>query len=86
MRIVIAGIVLALVAGLAAPADAASKRKKKHHRYAAAQERIPPEGGARDRALWEFGYDATPESHRVGSDGWWRAMDRQGRGGFGTAP
>lgn len=81
MRTVVAALAAAAVAGLAFPADAAPSSKKKS-RPMATKEGSQPQGRMRDRAP-EFGYDATPEHYRTGSREWWRAMEREGRGGFG---
>jgi hypothetical protein len=81
MRIAIASIVAAALA-LASSADAAPSNKKKQ-RYTATKEKVqpPPRNGPRP-----FGYDASPEHYRVGSSAWWKAMEREGRGGFGDTP
>jgi hypothetical protein len=81
MRTVIAALAAAAIAGLALSADAAPSNKKKS-RSMANKESSQSQGRTRDRAP-EFGYDATPEHYRTGSNGWWRAMEREGRGGFG---
>jgi len=82
MRIVIAALAAAAVAGLAFSADAATSSKKKG-RHAANKEKVQTQGRMRERAYPEFGYDATPEHYPVGTREWWRAMEREGRGGFG---
>ena len=81
MRIVIAALAAAAIAGLAVAADAAPAGKKKS-RAAVNKEANQPPDRMRDRAS-EFGYDASPEHYRTGTNEWWRAMERQGRGGFG---
>jgi hypothetical protein len=79
MRVVIAALAVAAVAGLAVSADAAPARKKQ--KYSATKERVqavrPPRGGE------QFGYEASPDHYPTGSNQWWRAMEREGRGGFG---
>ncbi len=78
MRIVVATLAAAAVAGLAVTADAAPASKKQRHlagkEKTLAQRTTVPRGG-------EFGYDSTPDHYPVGSNEWWRAMDRNGRGG-----
>jgi hypothetical protein len=81
MRIVVAALAAAAVAGLAFSADAAPSGKKKS-RSMATKESSQPQARMRDRAP-QFGYDATPDHYRTGSNDWWRAMEREGRGGFG---
>ena len=81
MRIVIAALAAAAIAGLAVSADAAPSSKKKS-RAAANKEASQPPDRMRERTS-EFGYDASPEHYRTGTSEWWRAMERQGRGGFG---
>ena len=74
MKTIIASLLAALLlAGLAGTADAAAKKKKK-------QVSAKPQSEARSprRELSEF---STPENLPVGSNEWWRAMDREGRGG-----
>lgn len=83
MRIIIASLAAALIAGLTFPAEAAPKKK---HRHAADKTRVPAEGRARAGKDHELGYDASPEHYRVGTREWWQAMDKQGRGGFGDTP
>lgn len=82
MRIVVAALAAAAVAGLAFPADAAPSGKKKSRSMANKESSQPQGRRTRDRAP-QFGYDATPEHYRTGSNDWWRAMEREGRGGFG---
>lgn len=84
MRIVIAALAAAAVAGLAFSADAAPAGKKKQ-RYAASKERTAPQRNAAPR-IQEYGYDSMPEHYRTGTDEWWRAMDREGRGGCCGTP
>jgi hypothetical protein len=84
MRIVVAALAAAAIAALAFSADAAPSNKKKA-RPMASKESSQPQGRMRDGAP-QFGYDATPEHYRTGSNEWWRAMERQGRGGFGDTP
>lgn len=81
MRTVVAALAAAAIAGLAFSADAAPSSKKKS-RSMADKESSQPQARMRDRAP-QFGYDATPEHYRTGSNDWWRAMEREGRGGFG---
>lgn len=81
MRIVIAALAAVAIAGLAVSADATAAEKKKRP-TAAAKDRAQTENRTRDR-LPEFGFDAKPEHYRTGSNEWWRAMEREGRGGFG---
>ena len=84
MQIVIAALAAAAVAGLAFSADAAPSNKKKQ-RYAANKERVAAQRNAAPRTQ-EYGYDSMPEHYRTGTTEWWRAMDKQGRGGFGDTP
>ena len=79
MRLIVAALAVAAVAGLAFSADAATANKKKQ-RYAANKERVAAQRNAAPRDQ-EYGYDSTPEHYRTGSTEWWRAMDREGRGG-----
>lgn len=81
MRSVIAALAAAAVAGLAFSADAAPSTKNKQ-KHAANKERAQPQRNAAPRSQ-EFGYDAAPEHYPTGSREWWRAMEREGRGGFG---
>jgi hypothetical protein len=81
MRIAIAAVVAVAVAALAVAADAAPARKKQQ-RYAAGKEKAQAVRAPRARSD-QFGYDQTPEHYPVGSNQWWRAMEREGRGGFG---
>lgn len=82
MRIFIASAAAALIAVLTFPAEAAPKKKQRH----SADKQLAAEGRARASKNHEFGYDASPEHYQVGTREWWRAMDRQGRGGFGDTP
>lgn len=84
MRIVVAALAAAAITGLAFSADAAPSNKKKS-RPMANKESSQPQGRARDRTQ-EFGYDMTPEHYRTGTNEWWRAMDREGRGGCCGTP
>jgi len=79
MRIVIAALAAAAVAGLAFSADAAPANKKKQT-YAASKERAAAQRNAAPNTQ-EYGYDSTPDHYRTGTAEWWRAMDRDGRGG-----
>lgn len=81
MRSVIAALAAAAVAGFAFSADAAPSTKTKQ-KHAANKERVQAQRKAAPRSQ-EFGYDATPEHYATGSREWWRAMEREGRGGFG---
>lgn len=81
MRIVVAALAAAAVAGLTLSADAAPAGKKKA-RSMANKESSQPQGRTRDRDP-QFVYDASPDHYRTGSNDWWRAMEREGRGGFG---
>ncbi len=63
MRIVIAALAAAAVAGLAFSADAAPANKKKQ-RYAANKERVAAQRNAAPRDQ-EYGYDSTPEHYRT---------------------
>jgi hypothetical protein len=83
MRIVIATLAAAAVAGLAFTADAAPSKKKQQ--YSASKERASSRRAATPRDQ-EFGYDQTPDHYPVGSNEWWRAMDREGRGGCCGTP
>lgn len=84
MRIVIASLAAALIVGLAVSADAATSKKK--HQHAANKAKIPAEGRPRATTNQELGYDSSPEHYQVGTREWWRAMEREGRGGFGNLP
>lgn len=79
MRMFIAALAAASIAGLAVTANAAPDDKKKQRPTAGKERLAPPARGKTE----EFGYDATPEHYRFGSRDWWRAMEREGRGGFG---
>jgi hypothetical protein len=79
MRIVIAALAAAAVAGLAFSADAAPANKKKQ-KHAANKERVAAQRNAAPPTQ-DYGYDAVPEHYRVGTREWWLAMDRAGRGG-----
>ena len=81
MRFVITAIVTALIAALAFSAKAESASKKKQ-RDMANKKNAQPQNSARN-GTQQFGYDATPEHYPVGSREWWRAMEREGRGGSG---
>lgn len=81
MRLVIAVLAAAAIAGLALSADAAPASKKKS-RSTANKESSQAADRMRDRGP-QFGYDASPDHYRTGSTEWWRAMEREGRGGFG---
>jgi hypothetical protein len=75
MRTIIASLLAAsLLTGLAGTADAATATKKKKQASAKPQS----EARSKGRELSEF---STPENLPVGSNEWWRAMDREGRGG-----
>lgn len=80
MRIATAAIITAIVAALAIPAEGAPARKKQQ-KYSTTKSKVPPARPARQAE--EFGYTASPEHYPVGSSAWWRAMEREGRGGFG---
>lgn len=83
MRIVIAALAAAAVAGFAFSADAApSTKQKQKQKHTANKERVQAQRNAASPNR-EFGYDATPEHYATGSREWWRAMEREGRGGFG---
>jgi hypothetical protein len=84
MRILIAALAATAIAGLAVAADAAPAGKKKS-RPMANQESKQAADRMRVRNP-EYGYDATPDHYRTGTTEWWRAMERQGRGGFGDTP
>lgn len=81
MRIVIAALAAAAVAGVAFSADAAPSTRTKQ-KHTANKERVQAQRNAASPSR-EFGYDATPEHYATGSREWWRAMEREGRGGFG---
>ena len=83
MRFVIAASAAALVAGLAFSADAAPAKKKQ--RYTANTERVQTDGRARNGGQ-EYGFENVPDHFRTGSADWWRAMDREGRGGCCGTP
>lgn len=84
MRIVIAALAAAAIAGLAFSADAATSSKKKQ-RSVANKER-QAEVRTRDRTRAELGYDSVPDHYPVGTREWWNAMEREGRGGFINSP
>ena len=81
MRLIVAALAAAAVAGLALSADAAPASKTKY-KNAAKKEQGQTQRNESQRAP-QYGYDATPEHYRTGSNEWWRAMEREGRGGFG---
>jgi len=85
MRSVIVTLVAAAVAGLAVSADAATASKKKQ-RSAASKDKTATDRRPREKVTPDFGYMASPENYPVGSDSWWQAMERHGRGGFGNIP
>jgi hypothetical protein len=77
MRTVIASLLAAsLLAGLAGTADAATAKKKK--RYTATEQSQARSQSSGRRELSDF---SRPEDLPTGSSEWWRAMDREGRGG-----
>jgi hypothetical protein len=82
MRIPITALAAAAIAALAFTAGADAQGTARKKRQAADNERVQPQ---RDRpgSSERFGYDASPEHHKFGSRDWWRAMEREGRGGFG---
>ena len=81
MRIIVAALAAAAVAALAVSADAAPASKTKQ-KYAAKKDQGQAQRSESPRGP-EFGFDATPDHYRTGSNEWWRAMEREGRGGFG---
>lgn len=83
MRIVIVAIVTAAIGALAFSVEAESSSRKKQ-RYMASK-KTQPHTSARN-GTQQFGYDASPEHYPVGTREWWRAMEREGRGGFGETP
>lgn len=83
MRLIIASLAAALVASLTfLPAEAAPRKKQRD----SAGSKTQAQERTRTGKNQEFGYDASPEHYRFGTSEWWRAMDRQGRGGFGDTP
>jgi hypothetical protein len=86
MRLVVSSLVAAVVlAGFAASACAQGNTKPRNHDKYDRYERYEDERDWRDSALFRLfpGYQArNPDNFRYGSDAWWRAMDREGRGGF----
>lgn len=82
MRIVVATLAAAAIAGLGFTADAAPSSKKKPSYSLSKEKRTAP----RAQRGQEFGYDQSPDHYPVGSDAWWRAMDREGRGGCCGTP
>jgi hypothetical protein len=68
MRIVIAALVAAAIAGLAFSADAANSKKKQ---TSAANKERQAEARARDRGRAELGYDSVPDHYPVGTREWW---------------
>ena len=79
MRIAITVILAAAVAALAVTADAAPARKKQ---VAATKVK------GKMPSAWQeqFGFGNSPDHYPVGSNEWWRAMDREGRGGCCGTP
>ena len=84
MRLVISAFaVTALLAGFAASTDASAQEGRKYRNY----DRYDEYDRDRSDAHRIFrrlvpGYQArNPDNFRFGSDAWWRAMDREGRGG-----
>lgn len=82
MRIVITALAAAAVAAFAFTADADAQTPNKKKRQAANKEHVQPQR-SRPGNGEAFGYDSSPDQHRFGSRDWWRAMEREGRGGFG---
>lgn len=74
MRILLATMLAALL--VASAADAASPKKKKKAYTGQSQSQASKKS---DRSLSEF---SRPEDLPFGSSVWWRAMDRENRGGF----
>ncbi len=81
MRLIISSLAVAvLVTGVAALSGAAAQESRKYRSY----DRYDYE---RDRDYRAFrrlvpGYEArNPDNFRSGSDTWWKAMDKEGRGG-----
>ena len=84
MRLVISVFaVTALLSGFAASTDASAREGRKYQNY----DRYDDYDIDRRDAYRAFrrlvpGYEArNPDNFRFGSDAWWRAMDREGRGG-----
>ena len=81
MRLIISSLAVAvLVTGVAALSGAAAQESRKYRSY----DRYEYD---RDRDYRAFrrlvpGYEArNPDNFRSGSDTWWKAMDKEGRGG-----
>jgi hypothetical protein len=79
MRILAVIVAAAAVAGFAVTADAAPSGRTKQAK-AAGKAKAPAQRRSAPRED-DIGYDAFPEHYPVGSNAWWRAMDREGRGG-----
>jgi hypothetical protein len=84
MRLIISGLVAAaLLIGFAVSSDASAQEGRKYRNY----DRYDDYDSDRREAYRAFrrlvpGYQArNPDNFRFGSDAWWKAMDREGRGG-----
>lgn len=84
MRLVISAFaVTALLVGFAGSTDASAQEGRKYRNY----DRYDDYDSDRRDAYRAFrrlvpGYQArNPDNFRFGSDEWWKAMDREGRGG-----
>jgi hypothetical protein len=86
MKVIILNFAAAVVlAGLAATASAQGNIKSRNYEKYAPYDRYEYDRDWRDAPFFRLfpGYQArNPDRFPQGSDAWWRAMDREGRGGF----
>jgi hypothetical protein len=85
MKLVVSGLAAAVVLAASASAFAQGSPKSRNHDKYDRYERYEAERDGRDSAFFRLfpGYQArNPDNFRYGSDAWWRAMDREGRGGY----
>ena len=85
MKLVVSGLAAAVVLAASVSASAQGSTKSRNHDKYDRYERYEAERDWRDSALFRLfpGYQArNPDNFRYGSDAWWRAMDREGRGGY----
>jgi hypothetical protein len=85
-RLVASSLLTAVVlASFATSACAQGTTKPRNHDKYDRYERYEDERDLRDAPFFRLfpGYQArNPDNFRYGSDAWWRAMDREGRGGY----
>ena len=73
MRTILAIVAAATVAGFTFSAEAAPL-----HKTANVTTHVQPNTRSTEE---QFGYQENPDHYKVGSSGWWHAMDNEGRGG-----